>query len=97
MKIPNLSGPRFTWRASRENGTAVIVVIALLSIILIYLAGNMRCLHLLKRDLTILERQQTRRLELAGKTNAVPAALNPAGVNLTGKPASAEAPAVSGR
>lgn len=58
---------------------AVIVVISLLAIILIYLAGNIRCLNLLKRDLTLIERQQTRRLESGVKTNSVPGMKPPTG------------------
>jgi hypothetical protein len=97
MKMPALSNPRFPRHASREGGSAVIVVIALLSIILIYLAGNVRCLNLLKRDLALIDRQQTRRLETAGRTNAVPGKLSPSGANQAdAKSAPAGVPAVAG-
>src|SRR5208337_5547680 len=65
MKMPYSSNPTESPGRRRENGMAVIVVISLLAIILIYLAGNMRCLNLLKRDLTLIDRQQTRRLAAA--------------------------------
>jgi hypothetical protein len=55
-----------------EAGMAVIVVIALLSIILIYIASGVRTLNNLGRDVRLIEKQQTRRLQQPGvKTNAV--------------------------
>ena len=42
---------------------AVIVVMTILSIILIYVAGNLRMLHHLSRDLKLVEQKQIRRLE----------------------------------
>ena len=49
----------------RQAGSAVIVVMALLAIILVYVAGNLRTLNSLGRELKLLERQQTRRLQTA--------------------------------
>jgi hypothetical protein len=43
---------------------AVIIVMILISIILIYVAGNLRMLHHLNRDLQLVERKQIRRLEM---------------------------------
>ena len=58
----------------RQSGSAVIVVMALLAIILIYVAGNLRTLTNLGRELKLLERQQIHRLQnVAPKTNSVPA------------------------
>ena len=52
---------------------AVIVVIAILSIILIFVAGNLRTLYLLRNDLRLVESQQTNRLARAmGGTNPSP-------------------------
>ncbi len=58
----------------------MIVVIAFLAILLIFVAGNLRTLHLLRNDLRLIERAQTNRLAIAGMntnspagTNAVPA------------------------
>jgi hypothetical protein len=51
-----------------EEGTAVIVVVALLSIILLYIAANARTLHYLGRELKIIEKQQIRKLATAGPT-----------------------------
>jgi predicted metalloprotease len=50
-----------------ERGSAVIVVIALLAIVLLYLGANVRTLNSLGRELKLIERQQTRRLEQASK------------------------------
>ena len=73
-----------------ERGSAVIVVIALLAIVLLYLGANVRTLNSLGRELKLIERQQTRRLEQASKqtqkveipsshsiTNSVATKLNP--------------------
>jgi len=52
----------------------VIVVMALLAIILIFVAGNLRTLTNLGRELKLLERQQIRRLQSASpRTNPPPA------------------------
>jgi hypothetical protein len=54
-----------------ESGMATIVVIALLSLILIFVAGNLRTLYLLRSDLRLIEMQQTNRLANIGPlTNA---------------------------
>ena len=60
-------------RARRqEEGMAVIMVMILVVIVLIYLAGNLRTLHNLGRDLRMIEQQQARRLALAAQaTNSV--------------------------
>jgi len=47
---------------SSERGTAVIVVIAFLAILLVYLAANILTLSNLGHELTLLEQKQTRRL-----------------------------------
>src|SRR5215471_5059875 len=54
-----------------ESGMATIVVISLLSVILIFVAANLRTLYLLRSDLRLIERQQTNRLANIGPlTNA---------------------------
>ena len=61
----------------RQSGSAVIVVIALLAILLVYVAGNIRTLSNLGRELRLLERQQTRRLQGAAlRTNLPPAVIS---------------------
>jgi hypothetical protein len=65
---------------------AVIVVIAILSIILIFVAGNLRTLYLLRSDLRLVESQQTNRLARAGSgTNAVPGTKSMPGVGVAPK------------
>ena len=55
-----------------ERGMAIIVVLLLLSIILLYLAASARTLHLLGRDLTLVEQRQVQRLASAGNaTNTI--------------------------
>jgi hypothetical protein len=50
---------------------AVIIVLAFLAIILIYLAANARTLHLLERDLKLIEQKQVQRLAVTNiKTNS---------------------------
>ena len=61
----------------REEASAVIVVMALLAIVLIYIAGNLRSLQCLDRELKLVERRQIRRLESPTRistavTNLVP-------------------------
>ncbi len=78
MKLPAFNVSRFTVHVSRprrrQSGSAVIVVLALLVIMLIYVAGNLRTLSSLERELKLLERQQTRRLQVAEPaTNSPPA------------------------
>jgi len=56
-----------------QRGTAVVVVIALLAIILVFISGNLRTLHLLRRDLRLIETEQTNRLATLGPvTNNAP-------------------------
>lgn len=78
MKLPLFHASHIRFQASRprcrQSGSAVIVVLALLAILLVYVAGNIRTLSNLGRELRLLERQQTRRLQAAApQTNALPA------------------------
>ena len=68
MKIPRPPIRR------NEDGMAVIVVISILSIILIFVAGNLRTLYLLRNDLRLIESQQTNRLAHLGPITNSPAA-----------------------
>ena len=62
------SGPR-----RRQEGMAVIVVIALVAIILVYIAGNIRTLHSLSGELRLIEKAQKQRLQAATvSTNSLP-------------------------
>ncbi len=79
--IKNRSSSGLPRRA--EEGSAVIVVLALLAIVLVYVAGNIGTLNHLGRDLALVERQQLHRLAVrVGQTQAPvatqPAALTPA-------------------
>lgn len=82
MKLPGFTihAPR---SARREQGMAVIVVMALIVLVLIYLMGNARTFYALGRELKLLDRQQTRRLQLSLATTNAPA---PAIVNTNAAP-----------
>ena len=54
-----------------ESGMAVILVMALLAIVLVYVAGNLGTLHHLGRELRLIDQKQVRRLESIPKTNHV--------------------------
>lgn len=51
----------------RERGMALFSVLALVAIVLIYMAANIRTLNLLDGELKLLERQQTHRLKTASQ------------------------------
>ncbi len=54
---------------NRQAGSAVVVFIVLLGIMLALVAANGKTLVVLKKDLQLIERQQVRRLEKS-QTNA---------------------------
>jgi hypothetical protein len=56
---------------NRQGGSAVIVMLALLALILVFASANMRSLANLERETRSIERRQIRRLEAHGATNAV--------------------------
>jgi len=71
MKLPAVHASS---RPCRQGGSAVIIVLALLTIIMIYVAGNLRTLNSLGRELKLLERQQVQRLQATARaTNSPPA------------------------
>jgi len=82
MNLSPLHGSRITHHASRiphhgsrpQSGSAVIVVMALLTIIMVYVASNLRTINHLSRELKLLERQQTLRLQRATQTTNTPPA-----------------------
>jgi hypothetical protein len=78
MNLPSFHASRITHHASRpgrrQSGSAVIVVMALLTIIMVYVAGNLRTINSLGRELKLLERQQIRRLQAATQTTNTPPA-----------------------
>jgi hypothetical protein len=67
----------------RRQGSAVIVMMALLSIMLLYIAASVRSLYTVDRELKLLERHQTRRLKALNATSRLattntPPAIQPA-------------------
>jgi len=72
MNLLPFNATRLSHR-SRQTGSAVIVVLALLALMLIYIAANSRTLFSLGRELKLLERQQIHRLETTpARTNFPP-------------------------
>jgi hypothetical protein len=61
----------------RRRGSAVIVMMALLSIMLLYIAASVRSLYTLERELKLLERHQTRRLVALNATSHLAATNTP--------------------
>lgn len=60
----------------RHSGSAMIVVITLLAIVLIYIGGNLRALEDLRREIKLVERRQLHRVQSATvntNTNPIPA------------------------
>jgi hypothetical protein len=62
----------------REQGMAIIVVFTLIAIVLIYLSFNLRTLHLVDREIKLIDKQQTRRLQLGFPPPAIPTGTNQA-------------------
>lgn len=58
----------------------------LISIILIYIAGNLRMLHHLNRDLQLVEQKQIQRLNSTHSRTNAPAAPKPVGTTSTSSP-----------
>lgn len=65
---------------ARERGFLVIALLAIISIMLIYIAANLHVLAALKRDIRLVEQKQVQRLNQAypsasvTATNVMPAA-----------------------
>ena len=59
-----------------EDGTAVLVLLIFLAILLLYTAFNLRTLHLLGRDVKLVDQQQIRRLQRISQTNSLAVATN---------------------
>ena len=65
--------------AGREQGSAAMVVIAIVAIVLLYVASNLRTLDHLNREIKLVERRQIHRLEhVRITTNSVAQAVEPA-------------------
>jgi hypothetical protein len=59
-------------RTGHEQGSAAMVVIAIVAIVLLYVASNLRTLDHLNREIKQVERRQIRRLEhVSISTNSV--------------------------
>jgi outer membrane lipoprotein-sorting protein len=73
----------------RQGGMAIIAVLALLALVMIYLAANMHALANLQRELNMIEQKQIRRLTTISARNQPN---SPSANVATNSPASAAAP-----
>jgi hypothetical protein len=69
LHSPRRETPR---RPTRQSGTAVIVVLVIIAILMIYVAGNIRTLHNVGKELRLIEQKQVHRLEKPQPSNAKP-------------------------
>lgn len=74
MKLTSCSARR------SEQGVAVVVVLALLTILMLYIVANMRSLRIMSQEIKLVEQRQLRHwnanvvtLGLTASTNAIPA------------------------
>ena len=72
MKAPRLNPSR----TARENGSAVLILITLLAVMLLLLTANSSALLHLHRELKLLDQRQLERLK-ASQTNVVTSVLAP--------------------
>jgi hypothetical protein len=68
-------------RQHRQGGLAVILVLALLSVVLVCIASNLKTLYRLDREVKLVEHQQLRRLNVISAANAAALNLRPAETN----------------
>ena len=61
----------------RERGSAVVVSLILTSILIIFVASNVRNLRQLQREIREIDHRQVRRLQTGGTTNQPPPAARP--------------------
>jgi hypothetical protein len=66
---PTSKRPSETHRRRHQRGTAVIVVLIILSILMLYVASNSRALFNMQRELKLLDQKQRQRLESLSQTN----------------------------
>lgn len=80
MKIQSRLRKRVARRLHKQQGMAVIVVIALFAIMLLFLGMSLRSLNYLRQDLKLIERQQLQRIH-QNPTATNSAAIPPASPN----------------
>jgi len=68
-------------RNQRRRGMAVVVVLALLTVILIYVMANLHALTSLHQELKLTERRQLKRLNAVNAANAAALTIRSAATN----------------
>ena len=61
-----------TRNPKRERGSATILVLALVAIMLVFLTANQRVLHNLKREVRLVEQQQLKKFQPPVEKPATP-------------------------
>ena len=56
----------------KQNGSAVLIVLILLGILLMFIAGNTRTLNQLKREINLIEQKQLKRQAASAIPGAPP-------------------------
>ena len=79
MRLPVPNGSR------RNHGSAVVVMIVLLSLMLIFVFANLKTLHFMSRELKLIEKRQVQRWSAtvraaAPSTGSLTNAIPPAGL-----------------
>lgn len=72
-------------RTRRNAGSATIVMLVLLSILLIFVLANLKTLGFLKRELNLVERSQTQRLQAEARSPST-APLSPSAAQTNSPP-----------
>ena len=68
---PTSTRPRASNQRRDQRGTAVILVLIIISILILYVASNSRALLNIQRELKLLDQKQRQRLDSFSRTNAV--------------------------
>ncbi len=69
------SGAAFSRSADSQSGSAVVIFLALLAIMLVLVAANGKTLLLMKKELQLIEHKQVQRLERSQTNTASPTSL----------------------
>jgi len=59
-------------KPTHQSGMAVIVVLMIIALLMIYVAGNLRTLNNVGKELKLIEQKQVHRLEKAQPSNSKP-------------------------
>lgn len=81
--VHNRHAVRHCGRQSKQAFVAVVVVLALMSLLLIFVMMNVRTVYYLKRNVKVVEQRQIHRLEANQATNILDLSSNSVPTNTT--------------